>query len=267
MVLTVPIPQDVIDNIVDELSDDTDALKNCALVSHSFCLPGRRHFFSTIRLDRPSLSRNLYEQLSRNWSIRVYIRKLYILPASKSDDVYWFMTDRFCPLILGMLQKLELLSLGDKTSRFFCWDWVSSELQLALADQVRSPSLVEFKIFRCLRLPISVLSTLTLNLKKLTILWVDFLDDIDIDPAAKLNSGQLEALELIINTEGTLQKSPRRIFTPMNRLRLLSVAFCNSDTLTAMQELVLSCASSIESICMWHYEGKQKSCMLMFFNS
>lgn len=89
-------------------------------------------------------------------------------------------------------------------------------------------------------------------------LWVDFLDDVGTDPTPGLNQ-QLEALELIINTEGAGLQPPCTIFTPMHQLRLLSVGFRNSDTLSVVQEVVHSCASSIESICMWHYEGKQKS--------
>jgi hypothetical protein len=267
MVLAAHIPQDIINNIVDELYDDIDTLKSCALVSHSFCQPGYKNLFSTIRLNRPSLSKNLYEILILNSKIRVHIRELYILPDIKSiNNVYWFAVDRFCPLILGMLQSLQLLSLGDKTSRFFSWDWLSSQLQLVLANQFRSPSLVEVKIFRCLRLPLSILSILTLHLKRLTVLWVDFLDDVGTEPTPGLN--RLEALELIINTERTLHSKPTRsIFAPMHRLRLLSVGFCNDDTLSVVQKVVSSCADSIESICMWHYEGKQKSCMFMLLGS
>ncbi|KAF8645852.1 hypothetical protein AX16_007510 [Volvariella volvacea WC 439] len=44
------LPQDIIDSIIDELAEDSDALKACSLVAQSFVYPSRRHLFHHIHL-------------------------------------------------------------------------------------------------------------------------------------------------------------------------------------------------------------------------
>ena len=50
MANSVAIPQDIINNIIEAVGDDSRLLKKCALVSSAFLLPSRKHLFSKIYL-------------------------------------------------------------------------------------------------------------------------------------------------------------------------------------------------------------------------
>lgn len=59
MDLPTPLPQDIVDEIIDNLDNSPQALKSCARVSRSFLNPSRKKLFSVIQLTTETSQRLL----------------------------------------------------------------------------------------------------------------------------------------------------------------------------------------------------------------
>ena len=64
MTKSVEIPQDIIDNVIVAVGDDTHLLKQCTLVSSSFLLPSRKQLFSRITLRNDQTCQGIYNSSS-----------------------------------------------------------------------------------------------------------------------------------------------------------------------------------------------------------
>ena len=58
------IPQDIIDTVLDELTHDTDTLKQCSTVSRSFFWPSCKHLFRSITLDNLKKDKRIQASLN-----------------------------------------------------------------------------------------------------------------------------------------------------------------------------------------------------------
>ena len=78
MANSVVIPQDIINNIIEEVGDDRRLLKTCALVSSSFLLPSRKHLFkfSEIVLRGDGACQMLHQFLVENPVIQSSVRSI-----------------------------------------------------------------------------------------------------------------------------------------------------------------------------------------------
>ena len=75
---TPPIPQEVIDNIIDELRGDNTTLKQCTMVSRSFHLPCRGNIFCIVKLDADIEIIRLHHLLASTPRIAGDIRELEV---------------------------------------------------------------------------------------------------------------------------------------------------------------------------------------------
>lgn len=75
---TPSIPQEVIDNIIDELRGDNTTLKQCTMVSRSFHLPCRRNIFCIVKLDADIKIIRLHHLLASTPRIAGDIRELEV---------------------------------------------------------------------------------------------------------------------------------------------------------------------------------------------
>ena len=78
MANSVVIPQDIINNIIEEVGDDRRLLKTCALVSSSFLLPSRKHLFSEIVLQPDEVCQMLHQFLVENPDIQSFVRSIIV---------------------------------------------------------------------------------------------------------------------------------------------------------------------------------------------
>ena len=81
---SVTIPQDIIYNIIEAVSDDRCLLKKCALVSSSFLLPCRKHIFSELRLrvSGNQACQTLHQFLVENPVVQSFVRSITVVKHS-----------------------------------------------------------------------------------------------------------------------------------------------------------------------------------------
>ena len=76
MAISVAIPQDIIDNMIEAVDDDKRLLKKYALVSSSFLLPCRKRLFSKIFLGRIEICEEFHQFLVENPVVLSFVRKI-----------------------------------------------------------------------------------------------------------------------------------------------------------------------------------------------
>jgi hypothetical protein len=115
MAPSVQIPQDVLESIVDKLQDDIDILKACAVVSHAFLTPSRRHLFFSIRLDNPTTSRRLCNLFTIRSEIALELRLFLLTGTEHLYRESWLSNDKYLPTILKMVANLQKFLLSQRT--------------------------------------------------------------------------------------------------------------------------------------------------------
>jgi hypothetical protein len=78
------VPQDIIDNVIAAVGDDTRVLKQCTLVSSSFLLPSRKQLFSRISLRSDKPCQGIHEFLVQNPVIQSFVRTITLEQMSPS---------------------------------------------------------------------------------------------------------------------------------------------------------------------------------------
>ncbi|RDB27223.1 hypothetical protein Hypma_004477 [Hypsizygus marmoreus] len=131
-----PLPQEVLDKVVDELHDDHGALKRCALASRYLLPRSQRHLFSTICLSDDAQSHRLHGVLIVNPFLPRCIHELEMnLSLWKANDVH-------LPDTLHLMTSLQSLAINDAG----LWIRMSRSISDSIKDLVNLPSLVHLSI-------------------------------------------------------------------------------------------------------------------------
>jgi hypothetical protein len=252
MPTSVPIPQDVIEGIIDHLHEDKASLKCCAAVSRCFRVESRLHLFSAIRLDSPLTTQQLFTLISQTPDIATLIRELFIDPDPNRCSTSWVAENVFLPTILKMLHRLKALSLRNPT--ILRWDLLSPEIQSALVDQFRSPTLDVVKFFQVHNLPISLITSFT-HLKVLSLHFVGFHNGSGSNSSliSTLAFTRLEMLDLRLFGVTSVPRGymPVAFFAQMQAVQLLSLWSCTQETLSLARAVIRSSSHSIKCV-MWN---------------
>ena len=170
---SLEIPQDIIDNVIAEVGDDTRLLKQCSLVSFSFLLPSRKKLFSKITLRNDQTCRGIHQLLIQNPVIQSFVRAI-TLKGSWDWQIPEWMDDTSLPAILQLpLRHLEAFSIKNCYNRT-PWDWRSftSEMKDALSNIIHSPSLKSLSLEAVTNLPTTffpqIVHLTTLELRSLS---------------------------------------------------------------------------------------------------
>ncbi|ESK86283.1 hypothetical protein Moror_16601 [Moniliophthora roreri MCA 2997] len=130
------LSQELIDVIVEFLSEDREALKQCCYTSHSFLSPARKHLFHCVRLNpipepsqkvpqngstssipQTSMCDRLYQLLLSSSHIPPLIKDLRIRNLEDEDsDIGWLQKENPLPEILPMLVNLQRIYLAGSMS-------------------------------------------------------------------------------------------------------------------------------------------------------
>ncbi|KAK0431741.1 hypothetical protein EV421DRAFT_140132 [Armillaria borealis] len=139
-------PQELIEAIIDELSDDREALKACSLVSQSFFPRSQKLLFSSVVLDSRDDSSRVHNP-SVDF-LKLLARSTRIAPLVRNFTVYnftwgknsWFTQDQnVVPRILGSLANLRKMTIsGRHYDRR--WDG-SSDIRTSLCQSFSLPHL------------------------------------------------------------------------------------------------------------------------------
>ncbi|KAJ7178248.1 hypothetical protein C8R46DRAFT_1329365 [Mycena filopes] len=162
----MPVPQELIDIIVDNLHDDTShapSLRSCALTARAFVRSAQIHIFQRVEIkpprDRivpsPTPCQKLYDLLVSSPHIAPLVTNLSIVLAEpgsayerEQQKVPWVMTGRTLALILPLL-NLKRISLVENPpanwnlqgKRCMSWNQLPRQLKSALTDVFSSPRL------------------------------------------------------------------------------------------------------------------------------
>ena len=159
--VTVELPQDIIDNVIAAVGDDTHLLKQCSLVSSSFLRSARKHLFSRITISSVETCDGIHQLLVQNPLIQTFVRAIILTESMPR----WRVTPKwingtsllailrlpFCCLerfsiVLQEDDEYELafvLSEEYLPSGLETWDWnyFSNEMKDALSNIILSSTL------------------------------------------------------------------------------------------------------------------------------
>ena len=186
MAKSVEIPQDIIDNVIAEVGDDTHSLKQCSLVSSSFLFSSRRKLFSRISLTSDQTCQGILQVLVQNPVIQSFVKTI-TLTENKSisiwgsrTDLTWMNGSSLLAILRLPFRCLECFSITVCRDKWdWIWDWnaFSSELKDALSNIVHSSTLKTLSLNGIARVP----NTFWLHIVHLTTLELDSLSPNDFD--------------------------------------------------------------------------------------
>ncbi|KAI4522993.1 hypothetical protein K525DRAFT_255067 [Schizophyllum commune Loenen D] len=267
----VILPQELIDDIVDQLHDDPAALRACCLAGASFLDMARTYLFHAISLSpiRGGAKRcaQLQALLESNPALAGYIRHLRLVEDTGGIARAWLHIEMSLPPLLRRIAKakaLQGLYVYGPASSSISWSILPAPTRGALLDIVASPSLRTLRLERVSGLPYLLLGSLGPSLADLTLLHPTLID-IDEDepektvsdkqkkassaPARSLVSIQVETpyeLRHAGNVEYLLdwlaQRERRDDTSPLRRLNVVLHAR-GPDTHEAVNRLLTSCAA------------------------
>lgn len=280
MVLSVQIPQDIIDSIIYLLHDDTHTLKTCAVVSRSFLPPCRQQIFFVVHLDHPFLAQKhcqrMFRLLNKNPDIGFYIKvlRVYVYDSTSSHDgalIPWIAGEKTFLAVIRLLPQLRSLMLTS------CWpmDWLvfPGTLRAGMLDLFRSPNLTDLKLDRIGNLPMHYFSTFS-QLKRLSLLRIYFDNGqcpgthSALPIAVPKKKGGLKSLEMWRSNEcgrslvETL--SHPQSLLDISELRELSIRGQDPEFMDIVWEVVRTAAQSLECFIwrfiVWNREGTLVLC-------
>ncbi|KIL56631.1 hypothetical protein M378DRAFT_172518 [Amanita muscaria Koide BX008] len=224
MASSVAIPQDIINNIIEAVGDDSLLLKNCALVSSSFLLPSRKRLFSQIYLRNDQACQRLYQFLAEDPVIQSFVRSIAITYRTSKSHLQLNRTSLIAILRLTFccLESLSIdIKIGMHPSN---WNDFSSELKDALSTIIHSPTL---KTLYLTEVSVPIMLFHGIHLTKLVLHSLLF-NDLDGEQSSLLTSATSEGVATTIDqcvwTFDTVPQPTEPIFLPfMSRLRVLEI--------------------------------------------
>ena len=163
MTKSVEIPQDIIDNVIAAVGDDTHLLKQCSLVSSSVLRPSRKQLFSRISIN-DNTCQGIHQLLVQNPDIQSFVRDITLTESMPNWRIVLEWAN--CSSLLAILRLpfccLERFSIivhrdewDGKTSES---DWNSnpiSELEDVLSNMKQLSTIKTLSLERITEVPIT----------------------------------------------------------------------------------------------------------------
>ncbi|KAF9459598.1 hypothetical protein BDZ94DRAFT_1312219 [Collybia nuda] len=169
MVVSSPIPQDLVEEIIGHLHDDVEALTCCSAVAHAFHLPSRKLLFSNVYFNT-HISVIRFRSLLKNApSIATSIRTLhlgYFLAVEDCGSLLLFISRH--------VQHIKHLIIEGPKGR--SWEQLSEKHITALEILVSSPNLQSLKLSHIFLIPVRFLLRAK-GIRTLSMEFVVFKDD------------------------------------------------------------------------------------------
>jgi hypothetical protein len=156
------IPQDIIDNVIKAVGDDTHLLKQCAIVSSSFLRPSRKRLFSRISLGSDEKCQGIHQFLVQNPVVQSFVRTITLdgwdLKTSKSMK-FMNSTSLLAILLLPFccLERFSIIVYrGDRDWDPWNWNSFSSEMKDAISNIIQSSTLKTLSLKGIFKVPITI---------------------------------------------------------------------------------------------------------------
>jgi hypothetical protein len=150
------VPQEIIDNIIAAVGNDTHLLKKCALVSSSFLRPSRKQLFSRISLESDQKCQRIHQVLVQNPVIQSFLRSI-TLSISVFEAGAW-MKGSSLPAVLRLpfcfLERFSII-VHSYGYRPLTWNDFSIELKDALLNIIHSSTLKTLFLSGISKVPIT----------------------------------------------------------------------------------------------------------------
>lgn len=279
-------PLDLMEAIMDELSDDKKALLKCSLLSKSFINSTRRHLFFTITIDSSNACLRLLGLLKESPHLGLYVRRLEIKMEPKvREDVFWWASQpkAFSSIlrILRVHKRITSVNVDLETtraiSRVVLYDKMPVEVQSAFIEFLRSSPLVDLALRFLLHFPATHLADFPM-LKRLDLdhsdAPVDFYP-VEMHDEPRLSTerrnqcsknGRLETLSLDCMREGT-KPLVEALISRDSLLRLTSLRALYINGFVdhyALQKLTMAAGPSLETFTWLHDEYKVQCTFLCY---
>ena len=152
MAKSMEIPQDIIDNVIAAVGDDTRLLKQCSLVSSSFLLPSRKQLFSRITLRSDRSCQRIHQFLVQNPAILSSVRAINLTEYIDCSDDFespiecqWMNSTSLLAILRLPFFCLECFSINVFQnywdSKPWNWNRFSSEMNDAISNIIHSSNL------------------------------------------------------------------------------------------------------------------------------
>ena len=188
------IPQDIIDNVIAAVGDDTRLLKQCTLVSSSFLLPSRKQLFSRIIINCDQTCQGIHQFFIQNPVIQSFVRTItltQIVHWGTCNFPDWMNSTSLLAILRLPFCRLECFSIC-----VYYWNWnsFSSELKDALSNIIHSSTLKTLSLKGITKVPNSLFQHITVTTLKLHhISPIDFCDESSLTPASSKPEGEAPA--------------------------------------------------------------------------
>lgn len=229
------IPEDVIDEILTHLHDNSSTLKHCSLVSRSFLTPSRRLLFSTVFLKESRHVDKFYLLLQRSPEISNLVSTLQIY------------IDRIAlptlPAVLSHVTRVRHFSIDSHD--YFTWGFLESEIRESMHALLVSNTLHSLKLAHAFHLPTAFIR----GASTITMLSLEYCD---IDEETEPCTMPLPCLETLhLGREVKLGPRSWTLFaTPT--LRQLSIYSADLQALEGARHILAAAADSIQDV-IWHH--------------
>ena len=177
------LPFEIIDQVIDIVGDnnDTNLLKDLALVSHSFHQICSKHLFATIDLHHAnckSSKKGFIKLLQSRPDVANYIRKL----TYNTDGLGYGDDFRLSPKLSKLLRTISRLNCLAINASCFNWNTLDPSLTSALLYLMHLPTANHIDLSFIQNFPLSSL-TKSVNLLRLDIFYLCRLNPLDEDPS------------------------------------------------------------------------------------
>ncbi|RDB19041.1 hypothetical protein Hypma_014400 [Hypsizygus marmoreus] len=163
------LPQELLDKIIDDIHDEKEILKHCALTSRCLLHCSQSHLFSSIRLSNDTLVHRLHDVLTDNPIISKHVHELELNPR------HWIISSEtsLVPL-LRMFTSLKSLKVAAPGHVHLTWNSEIPQMTTnAIMYLLNLPSFIIFEVFMMLNVPLG-LFTVRQHMKSLRFKNVTF---------------------------------------------------------------------------------------------
>lgn len=245
MVTSLPIPQDIVYEIIDNL-DSPDALKACATAARSLLGPSRKKMFSAIRLTTETAQR-LLPLLQHNPEISSYISDVTIISLSPEASYTTLLN------ILTSLKCLRQLTIELGAWKAF------QKFQCALGNLLLFPRFTTLAINGGALLPCSLINRL--RVKKMRLHGVMVQNSGTMAEEDLEEPSMLETLDLLVWSVPAQRLEPLHLFRNVFGLRELGVRmkWGYEKTLSLGRDVIARSTDSIEHVALYYDSGAYMS--------
>ncbi|KAJ2936772.1 hypothetical protein H1R20_g321, partial [Candolleomyces eurysporus] len=182
------LPIELIDGILDYLSDDPVSLSNCSVSSYAFTSTSQRKLFASVKItpprchDHASLTRKLYQTLKESPRLSAYVHTLQledvgqIVTCKNGVTHHWLALDEDFPLLLTTLPAVRKL-IWNNGLNWFNWFALPCTTRQAIQTAFVQWPLAHLEVMGMVNFPLSSIKT-TKPLRHVELRAVHFVEEI-----------------------------------------------------------------------------------------